>query len=249
METVDSGYGVCIPSITNFENVIETHSYMNSFEDDELMKKSRMDQLNVGLNVDCKQFVFDARAGATIIGSSTTNTNSYEASYLHEERLFKLEITNFHDERIKFTKDFVSAVNNLPDNFNINESSHRSIYESFFNRWGQFIVVRAYGGGFIESNVRNQLDSGEHMPFDEMKMCMTAAFNGGTLNVGVIADYPRKREIELKSKTLLNSSYLRWAGGDGNFHSNWVESIIVSFSIHIKNDNKNHPIRSKLHRN
>ena len=65
--------------------------------------------------------------------------------------MFELKIGNYEEylsnETMSFTRDFESNVEKLPSTYDQKDSSCRSTFEKFFNRFGHFLVSAAYGGG------------------------------------------------------------------------------------------------------
>ena len=218
-ETTTTDFGVVIPTCAKFEKVLESHCLMDQSETDSEYVQSRLSKLNVSLNVQYGMFNMAARAGFNKKSDASSTSSVTEYSFLYEERMFELKMANFKEyvkKGIEFTTDFVSAVHELPESYDKDDSANRDKFERFFNRFGHFIVTAAYGGGSIETKVTSQHGS-DTMSFEEVKACLSASFSGGLFNAdGVLR--PDSLDMEAKSKTMLSKSTVRWYGGNRHLH-------------------------------
>ena len=119
-----------------------------------------MQHLNVSLDVNYSTFDASARAGFSVITSSTWYTSPKDCSFLFEQRMFELSMGNYKE--LSFTEDFKSDVQKLPKEFKVEDLDNRESFAKFFNRWGHFVVTKAYGGGSVEVRIdaNNWLSSG-----------------------------------------------------------------------------------------
>ena len=219
--TTTTDYGLVIPTCAKFEKVLETRSFMDQFEDESEYVQSRLTKLNVSLNVEYGMFNMEARAGFNKSKNASSHSSVSEYSFLYEERMFELKMANFKDyvkKGIQFSSDFVSAVNELPENYDKNDPANRSKFERFFNRFGHFIVTSAYGGGSIETRVTSQQYGSDAMSFEEVKACLSASFSGGLFNADGDVSGSDSLNTEAKSKTLLSRSTMHWCGGSRDLH-------------------------------
>ena len=220
--TKTTDFGLVIPTCAKFEKVLETRSFMNQFESDSEYVKSRLSQLNVSLNVECGVFNMAPRAGFNKKNNTSSGHSSVtEYSFLYEQRMFELKMANFKDyikNGIKFTSDFVSAVDELPESYDKNDPANRDKFERFFNRFGHFIVTAAYGGGSIETKVTNQQHGSDTMSFEDVKTCLSASFSGGFFSAGGEISESDSCSMEARSKTMLSQSTVHWCGGSRDLH-------------------------------
>ena len=219
--TTKTDFGVVIPTCCKFEKVLETRSFMDQFESDSEYIQSRLSQLNLNLDVDCRKFNMAARAGLNKTKNASSDSSVTEYSFLYEERMFELKMANFKDyvkKGIEFTDDFVSEVDKLPEGYDKNDPANRRKFKRFFNRFGHFIVTAAYGGGSIETKVTNQQYGSDAMSFREVKACLSASFFGGLFNADGEASGSDSYNMEAKSKTILSQSTNHWYGGSRDLH-------------------------------
>ena len=214
-------FGIVIPTCAKFEKVLETRSFMDQFEDDNEYVQSRLSKLNVSFDVEHSVFKMGARAGFNRKSNASSDSSVTEYSFLHEERMFELKMANFKEyikKGIEFTSDFVSAVDELPESYDKNDSANRSKFKRFFNRFGHFIVTAAYGGGSIETKITSQQHGSDAMSFREVKACWSASFSGGLFNAGGEDSGSDSLNMEAKSKTMLSQSTVHWCGGSRDLH-------------------------------
>ena len=220
-KTVTTDFGVVIPTCAKFEKVLETRSFMDQFETDSEYVQSRLWQLNVSLNVQYGVFNMATRAGLNKTQNASSTSSVTEYSFLYEERMFELKMANFKEyvkKGIEFTSDFVSAVHELPESYDKDDSANRNKFERFFNRFGHFIVTSAYGGGSIETKVTSQQHGSNAMSFEEVKACLSASFSGGLFNADGEVSGSDSYNMEAKSKTILSQSTNHWYGGNRDLH-------------------------------
>ena len=215
-ETTTTDFGLVIPTCAKFEKVHETRCFMDQFKNDNEYVKSRLTQLNIGLNVEYSMFKMGARAGFNK-KNSVSSDSSY--SFLYEERMFKLKMANFEEyvkKGIEFTSIFVSAVDKLPESYDKDDPANRSKFERFFNRFGHFIVTSAYGGGSIETKVTSQQHGSDTMSFEEINACLSASFSGGFFNA--VGEDWGSDSLNIKTKAILSRSTFHWCGGSRDLH-------------------------------
>ena len=219
-ETTTTDYGVVIPSCAKFEKVLETRSFMDQFESDREYVQSRLRQLNVSLSVNVDMLkTMEVRAGFNNRKNTANNSKVTEYSFLHEQRMFKLKMANFKDyvkKGIEFTSDFVSAVNELPEIYDKNDSANRSKFERFFNRFGHFIVTAAYGGGSIETKVTCEQHESDAVNFEEVKACLSGLFSGVLFDVSNEVSVCNSNEAQFRN--MLSRSTVYWCGGIRELH-------------------------------
>ena len=220
-DTMETDFGVVIPTCAKFEKVLETRFFKDQFESDSEYVQSRLSQLNVSLNVECDMFNMAARAGFNKKKNDSSNSSVTEYSFLYEQRMFELKMANFKEyvkKGIEFTSDFVSAVDELPESYDKNDPAKRSKFERFFNRFGHFIVTAAYGGGSIETKVTNQHGSNA-MSFDDIRNNLSAYFLGRLFSADSVLT-PDLLDKKAKCKTMLSQSSVHWCGGSCDLHMN-----------------------------
>ena len=127
-------------------------------------------------------------------------------------------VKEYVQKGIQFTRDFVSAVDELPESYEKNDSANRNEFEKFFNQFGHFIVTAAYGGGSIETKVIRQQYGSDAMSFEEVKACLSASFSSGLFNADSEVSEADSLNMEAKSKTMLSKSTVHWCGGSRDLH-------------------------------
>ena len=100
--------------------------------------------------------------------SSATSTETTESS-LTKYRMVKISIGSFKSDGVKFTNDFLSAVEELPAGYTKGDdtetNSNKRKFKQFFENFGQFVVTSAFVGGSVE--VTRRSESSERLKHDE----------------------------------------------------------------------------------
>ncbi|XP_065639448.1 uncharacterized protein LOC136072228 [Hydra vulgaris] len=143
-----NSFGIQLPKGFQLVFVNETRKFSEYSKNQTEYVKKRLACLHFDANVDLSLFKMKTRAGFVYSSNLSNEKNSINHSLLQEVRLFKVEIKE--STELKLTNEFKKHVNLLPDKYNRYDSSNKSLYQSFFNRWGHFIVSSAYGGGSVE---------------------------------------------------------------------------------------------------
>ena len=137
-----------IPKEATYTLVNETAQEGEHFEDEDKAVGHRLQKMNIGLEVDFKLFKFGSRAGMNTGSLSEMQSSNKEISMLYEVRDFQLTLGNF--ENLECTSEFENDVRDLPEDYVADIRDCRDKFEMFFNRWGHFIVTRAYGKVWLE---------------------------------------------------------------------------------------------------
>ena len=118
-ETVDSVYGIAIPTCAKFVEVIETKKFLEEFKDKSSFVRQRMTNLGLAMPKSALLFRVEGRAGFNYVAEAAEEHSTREFSFLFQQRLLQLKIGNFKNiPGISFTKDFTDAVSQLPTKYN-----------------------------------------------------------------------------------------------------------------------------------
>ena len=221
-KTRDTKKGVVIPAPARFSKTDETKTFMETFETTEEMINSRMKHLNVSLGVSTSTFLnsFSALAQAgfstTSSSSSSFSSKAKEYSFLLEQRIFEVSMGNF--DEVSFTKEFLAAVQNLPAHLAITDKDNRQAFERFFDRWGHFVVTKAYGGGCVEVKVNASSFSSEKDKSFDLQAELKAAINGAVASAAASTEAGSSNTANSKAHRMVSQSEIVWIGGDKAFH-------------------------------
>ena len=216
-DTRNTNCGLIVPAPAQFNKVVNTCTFMETFESLESLTKSRMQYLNVSLDVDYGTFGASARAGFSATSATSSSSTSKEYSFLFEQRMFELSMGNY--EELSFTEDFKSDVQKLPKEFRVTDQDNRKNIEKFFNRWGHFVITKAYGGGSVEARVNVNNWSSFGSSTTDIKAELTAAFSGGPFSVSGSVEGGQSSSHSSNAHRMLSQSTLQWKGGSEEFHT------------------------------
>ncbi|XP_065639451.1 uncharacterized protein LOC136072230 [Hydra vulgaris] len=232
-----NSFGIQLPKGFQLVFVNETRKFSEYSKNQTEYVKKRLACLHFDANVDLSLFKMKTRAGFVYSSNLSNEKNSINHSLLQEVRLFKVEIKE--STELKLTNEFKKHVNLLPDKYNRYDSSNKSLYQSFFNRWGHFIVSSAYGGGSVEiSQFTEDAKNFEESSTSSQFLLETSfdVLSGGD----VLSDCGSN----FSDSTRFSNISLKWNGGDSKFHilnfgesdlsskwSRWRESLKTNPSI------------------
>ena len=213
-ELRDTKLSIVVPKEARFNKVNQTVTFMQNFENESQLMKYRQIHLGVCLEVDHALLEgFNARAGFNLSKKSGKSNSNSDYSFLLEQRTF--EVT-FPDLRVmQLTDEFQAAATDLPSTFDAAEPRVRQSYKMFFEKWGQFVVVKAFGGGSVELKITSS--SSTAVDFEYIKAKLLTSFNAAFIApVGKAgAESSSGRETE----TILGNCRIEWNGGDSKFHN------------------------------
>ena len=198
--------GLLVPDTAGFARANETFEFMEFFESEEEMQRMRMQALNINFHVDSDAVGKFQGAGGynRIRGAGSQNVQS-DFSFLFEQRLFELRLESI--DELKVTQPFLDDVIDLPTELNIQDSANRLLYESFFEKWGHFLVTRAYGGGSVELKISKQSKGWGSLKYDNLKAEILSS-------ISIKHSDAQSR----KSREILERSTSQWKGGDSSLH-------------------------------
>ncbi len=144
---METQFGTWLPPGVSLQPSHESLTFMECFTDESYVHH-RLEQLNIDMQVDPRLFEMKSRGGLNRLA----DTADKDMSFLFEQRLFWLEVTCWQDAiREKVNHNFQTDVKDLPEVFHKDEN--RGQFQDFFNTWGHFVVVGAYGGGSVNVGV------------------------------------------------------------------------------------------------
>ena len=147
----ETPFGIKIPAGVKLQEVNTSEAFMEYFQSSNDYTQERLRNLDVNLSIlNFQNFSFKCRGGFNIGNGSIEAKDESEVgeSFLWEKRIFKLEIDDLKDPNLKFSETFKHDVKNLlPVSY---DRSMRDNYLEFFNNWGHYVVISAYGGGSVE---------------------------------------------------------------------------------------------------
>ncbi|CAB3977220.1 Hypothetical predicted protein [Paramuricea clavata] len=213
----DTKFGFRIPTCAQIIKVNETREYQMDFTSDESYMESRL--RNLGLNIDLAPTVLKMVPQFGVSTSwkndSSGQSSKTTKSSLTEYRIVKINIGNFESEEISFTKDFLSAVRELPDRYTKEEKNKQELIH-FFNRFGHFVITSAYVGGAVE--VKTCGESLERSKDDEESIDGSAGAKRSGV-VGVKASGKNHSSSKIAKNAVLNTTETRWQGGRSDLHT------------------------------
>ena len=151
-------FGIVVPDIAELARVNETFEFMEFFESEEDLQRARLGSFNI--NLTNHSALLNKLCGLEVPGynkfaTTDSDENSIDFSFLLEQRIFELKLGDLSN--LKTTDEFRQNVDNLPQTFEPENTQNKSQFENFFQKWGHFFIVRAYGGGSVEMKVRCNL--------------------------------------------------------------------------------------------
>ena len=216
-EVDDTKFGFRIPAWAQIVKVNETREYQMDFQSDESHMASRLQ--NLGLNVELAQTILSMAPQFGVSTSSKNNSSDQSTkttkSSLTEYRVVKINIGNFISKAISFTRDFLSAVRELPDRFT-DEEKNKQKFKKFFNRFGHFVVTSAYVGGAVEVKTRSEsLEKSKHEE-ESVDGSIGAKILGVT---GFKVSCKNQPSTKSAKNAVLNTTETRWQGGQSELHT------------------------------
>lgn len=171
---VQTQFGFMLPQGITLRPLFESTSYMESFANADDYAKHRLSLLSVNMKVDTSLLNMKPRPGF----NRMAHENDAKASFLYEQRLFRLELSEWQDEqKASVSQGFVNDVRELPDTFN--KDHNKGEFEDFFKTWGHFFVAAGYGGGSVDVKVSTcGLEIGKRSSFFQERMSLENIFKG-----------------------------------------------------------------------
>ena len=216
-------FGFKIPGCAQISKVNQTQECQMKFKSHESYIQSRLK--NLGLSFYLASTLAKIIEPKIEVGtrsknnSSVTSTDTTKTSLI-EYRMVKISIGSFECDGIKFTDDFSSAVEKLPDRY-INdddpqENSNKAKFEHFFKHFGQHVVTSAFVGGSVEVTVR----SGSSETSEENEKSR-GAFAG--INIPGVGGFEAGGKSQPSSNSAKNATThiekTVWHGGRSDLHS------------------------------
>ncbi len=148
----ETPFGIKIPAGVKLQEVNFSEAYMEYFQTCNEYTQERLRNLDINLSIfNFHNFSFKCRGGYNVANGSSESKDQSEESFLWEKRIFKLEIDDIKDPNLKFSDSFKHDVKNLlPMSY---DRTMRDNYLEFFNNWGHYVVISAYGGGSVELKI------------------------------------------------------------------------------------------------
>lgn len=213
----DTKFGFRIPACAQVDKVNESREYQMDFKSDESYMASRLK--NLGLNVELAPTILSMAPQFEVSKSWKNDKNGQSTkttkSTLTECRIGKISIGNFKSKEISFTRDFLSAVRELPDRYTKEEENKQEL-KQFFNRFGHFVVTSAYVGGAVE--VKTCRESLERTKHDEESIDGSAGAKCSGV-AGVKASGKYQPSTKSAKNAVLNTTETRWQGGRSDLHT------------------------------
>ena len=216
-------FGFKIPGCAQISKVNQTQECQMKFKSHESYIQSRLK--NLGLSFYLASTLAKIMEPKIEVGirskndSSVTSTKTTETSLI-EYRMAKISIGSFECDGIKFTDDFSSAVEKLPDRY-INdddplENSNKAKFEQFFKHFGQHVVASAFVGGSVEVTVR----SGSSETSEENEKSRGASAG---INIPGVGGFEAGGKSQPSSNSAKNATThvekTVWHGGRSDLHS------------------------------
>ena len=217
LDSRNTKLGVAVPTPAKIVKLNQTRFFMHNFQSKEELFRKRQNSLNISLNIDLALYKGGGRAGFSVGDESSDWSSVQEYSFLVEQRFFQVSIPSLED--LSFTDDFKSSVGDLPEKFDLKDAENRSAYEKFFNTFGHFVILEAFGGGSIV--VKTSSSSCSKRNFHEIKHELAASFNRGlmgVLSVGVNGGSSTDSRVDSKHDSILETSCFEFNGGNPELH-------------------------------
>ncbi len=145
---IQTNFGFMLPHGVAMDPLHDSVTYMEGFLDNNSYVRRRCNLLKINMEVDAALLCTNPKAGFNRI----KDAHSKEASFLFEQRLFKLDLTGWQDKKVVgLNHGFIEDVKALPRKFSRHEN--KGVFQDFFDKWGQFFVVGANGGGSVDVTV------------------------------------------------------------------------------------------------
>ena len=215
-------FGFKIPDCAQISKVNQTQECQMKFKSHESYIQSRL--TNLGLSFYLASTLAKIIEPKIEVGirskndSSVTSTKTTETSLI-EYRMAKISIGSFQCDDIKFTDDFSSAVEKLPNRY-INDddpqNSNKAKFGHFFKHFGQHVVTSAFVGGSVEVTFR----SGSSETSEENEKSRGASAG---INIPVVGGFEAGGKSQTSSNSAKNATThivkTVWHGGRSDLHS------------------------------
>jgi len=213
----ETGFGIKIPKGMELSTIHESETFMEHFEEEEKYVQNRLTQLGVNASVDWSIFKMKARGGFSRQNKNSQNESlsTMESSFLYEKRLFRIDVKDL--AALTLTEGFKNAVQSdrLPCAYDKTDKENRDNYEIFFNNYGHFAIISAYGGGSVEVNCKSIVSKDFESTILDARSELEATFR--CLSGG----FAKQNQSGESSENLnqLSTSLLKWNGGDTAYHT------------------------------
>ena len=216
-------FGFKIPGCAQISKVNKTQECQMKFKSHESYIQSRLKNLGLSFYLASSLAkIIEPKIKVNVRSkndSSVTSTETTETSLI-EYRMAKISIGSYKND-VKFTYDFSSAVEKLPDRY-INdddpqEKSNKAKFEHFFQHFGQHVVTSAFVGGSVEVTVRS--GSSETSEEDEKSRGASAGIN----IPGVLGFEASKKGQPSGNSAKSATTHIEktvWHGGRSDLHNN-----------------------------
>ena len=94
-------------------------------------------------------------------------------SVLKSITFYQVAMGNF--SQLPRTPEFEADVDHLPATFDPQDDEQVDLFETFFSRWGHFVITRVYGGGCVAVNISSSSSSADD--FEKVKVISTVKSN------------------------------------------------------------------------
>ena len=225
---VDEMFGFSIPRCAQIESVNDTQEFQMDFQSDESYVESRLKNLGLSISVQtilsmAPQFGFSASQK----NDKKSQSSETKKTTLTEYRLAKICIGNLESKDVQFTSEFSSAVANLPDRYT-NEEKNKREFQTFFDRFGQFMVTSAFIGGAIEEEICNE--SSEKSKHNENNAINASAGANVSGVAKINMSDKHQPSIDSTKNTIFSTKKIRWQGGRRDLHQkselqSWKKSL------------------------
>ena len=212
----DTTFGFTTPLCAQIVKVNETREFNMDFQSDESYIESRLESLGLSISLAPTILRLAPQCGVSASWKNDKNSQSSETTKtrLTEYRVAQISMGNFESNEVQFTREFSSAVANLPDQY-INEEKNNHEFKRFFQQFGQFVVTSAYIGGAYE--VKTCAESLEISKRDENAINSSADANiSGVTGINMSGKY--QPSIESAKNDVLRRTETRWQGGRSDLH-------------------------------
>ena len=85
--------------------------------------------------------------------------------------IFQVALGNY--AHLSCTQEFIDDVTELPAIFDPNDYEHVELFESFFSRWGHYVITKIYGGGSVAVEVTSSGTTAQD--FNKLKVTTATA--------------------------------------------------------------------------
>ena len=209
----DTKLSIVVPKEAKLKKISQTVTFMDIFENESELMKSRQRHLDVCFEVDHALLEgFNARAGFNLKNQSGKSNSNSVYSFLLEQRIFEVTFPDL--SKMQLTDEFQAAATDLPSIFDADEPRVRQSYKMFFEKWGQFVVVKAFGGGSVELKIASS--SSTAVDLEDIRAKLLTSFNAAF--VAPIGSAGVESSSGRETQNILDNCRIEWNGGDSKFH-------------------------------